>query len=877
MKKHPLASLDDDIRDHIERETQDNIERGLSAQEARYAALRKFGNVTLVREETRAVWIPVWMDQLRQDVRYAVRTIGRAPGFAAIAVGSSALGIGACAVMFAILNVTIFRPLPVDRPGRLMSVSQSDRRTGEAGNELSYPDFEDLRRARSFEGIAAYDPLLPVSMGVRGDPQRHWGSLVTANYFAVVKAGFATGRGFDASRDDTPGEPRVVVLSHDLWHRRFAGDAHIVGRTIAINNRAATVIGVTAANFRGTDVGFVPEFWIPFSMIDEDRVHRGRARENRQRYWLRAVARLRPGVDVTTAGAELDLIARRLNTTLPGGDEHRGFHIERAGQLDPRLRRMALALFSVSLGVTALVLLAGCTNVANLLLGRAFSRRREIAARLALGASRLRLLRQLLTESLMLALLGGIGGWIIAAQVSSLFGLLRTPFGWPLDLSISLDYRVLLFCIVLSAITAIAFGLVPALRATRVDVIADLKTDARGGVGVDRFRLRHGLVVVQVAICTVLLVCMGLFLRSLQAAQGIDLGLAKRNLLLLAFDPGLDRRPDSQSQQLLRHVLESAQAVPGVESATLTTAVPLTFIISNSDFVPAENATNPQAPRVHTDIYVVGPHFFATMGISFLAGEDFRFDQPSMGGLAIVNDAFARAAFPNESPIGRRVLGDGKGPQIVGLVATAKSRTIGEGPRPTIFLPILTEYSAAENPRGITLVVKTSGPAASYTGQLREVLRRADPSLAVFDVRTMESHLREALIVPRLAWALSVVAGCIGAVIAVVGLYGVISFAVARRRREFGIRLAIGARPREILMMTLRQGLTLAFVGTAVGFLMALGLTRFGASLLYGVSPTDGMTFVIVPSFLMAVALLACMLPARAAARLDPIEVLRGE
>jgi macrolide transport system ATP-binding/permease protein len=878
MKKHPLSSLDDDIRDHIERETRDNLERGMSAEEARYAALRKFGNVTLIREETRAVWIPVWTDQLRQDVRYAVRTIGRAPGFAVIAVGSSALGIGACAVMFAILNAAIFRPLPVDQSGRLMSVSQSDRRTGEAGNELSYPDFRDLRLARSFEGIAAYNPLLPVSMGVRGDPQRHWGSLATANYFAVVKPGFAAGRGFDASREDTPGEPPVVVLSHDLWRRRFAGDRRIVGRTISINNRAATVIGVTAAGFRGTDVGFVPEFWIPFSMIDEDRVHSGPASENRQRYWLRAVARLRPGIDAQAAHAELDTIARRLNSTHTGGDEHRGFHVERAGQLDPRLRRMALALFSVSLGVTALVLLAGCTNVANLLLGRALSRRREIAARMALGASRPRLLRQLLTESLMLALLGGIGGWIITAQVSSLFGLLRTPFGWPLDLAISLDYRALLFCIALSVITAIAFGLVPALRATRLEVITDLKADARSGAAVGRFCLRHGLVVAQVAICTVLLVCMGLFLRSLQAAQGMDLGLAKRNLLLLAFDPGLDRRPDSQSQQLLRHVLERAQAVPGVESATLTTAVPLTFIVSNSDFVPVESATNPQAPRVHTDIYAVGPHFFATMGISFLAGEDFRFDQPRTGGLAIVNDAFARAAFPNGwSPIGRRVLGDGKRLEIVGLVATAKSRTIGEDPRPTIFLPILTEYSAAENPRGITLVVKTSEPAASYASQLREVLRRADPSLAVFDVRTMETHLREALIGSRLAWALSAVAGCIGAVIAVVGMYGVISFAVARRRREFGIRLAIGARPREILMMILRQGLTLAFVGTAVGFLAALGLTRFGASLLYGVSPTDRMTFVIVPSFLMAVALLACMLPARAAARLDPVEVLRGE
>jgi predicted permease len=877
MTKDPLSDLDADISDHIDRETQDNIERGASPEEARDAALRRFGNVTLIREDTRAVWIPVWTDQLRQDCAYAVRTLRRAPGFAAIAIGSSALGIGACAMIFGMINVALFRPLPVDEAGRLMRLSQSDRRTGEAGNELSYPDFQDLRSARAFEDVAAYNPLLPVSIGLSGDPQRHWGALATANYFAVVKPRFAAGRGFDVARDDLPGAPRVIVLSHALWHGRFAGDPRIVGGTISLNGRAATVIGVTAAGFRGTDVGFVPEFWIPFSMIDEDRVHSGPALQNRQRYWLASVARLRSGVDVHAARAELDVIARRLHATRAGGDEHRGFHLERAGQLDSRIRSMAVALFSVVLGVTALVLLAACTNVASLLLGRASSRRREIAARMALGASRSRLLRQLLTESLLLALCGGAGGWIIAAYVSSHFGLLRTPFGWPLDLSISLDFRVLLFCTALSIITAVAFGLVPALRATKLDMVTDLNADARGSARAGRFGLRNGLVVAQVAICTVLLMCMGLFLRSLQAARGMDLGVTTRNLLLLGFDPGLGGRSDARSRQLLQDVLERVQAVPGVELATLTTGVPLTFVVSNSDFVAAERANDPQAPRVQTDIYAVGPRFFATMGIPFLAGEDFRLNQPATRGRAIVNDAFARAVFANGSPIGRRVLGDGKALEITGLVATAKSRSIGEEPRPTLYLPVLSEYAAAEQPRGLTLVVRMSDTMASSAYPLREAIRSTDPTLAVFDVRTMESHLKDAFLLPRVTWALSAVAGTIGLAIAVVGMYGVISFAVARRRREIGIRLAIGACPREILMMILKQGLTLAVVGTAVGFLTALGLTHFGATLLYGVKPTDTMTFMLVPSFLMAVALLACVLPARVAASLNPIDVLRAE
>jgi predicted permease len=357
----------------------------------------------------------------------------------------------------------------------------------------------------------------------------------------------------------------------------------------------------------------------------------------------------------------------------------------------------------------------------------------------------------------------------------------------------------------------------------------------------------------------------------------MDVGLASRNLLLLAFDPAMDHRPDPQARQLLRAILAQAQVTPGVESATLTTDVPLTLIINNSRFVPAESAADPKRERVRTDIYTVGPQFFETMGIPFLAGQDFHGDRAGTWKPAIVNDAFARAAFPGQSPIGRRVVGDGKALEIVGLVATAKSRTIGEVPKPSIYLPILTEYTAAQTPRGVTLVVKTRDRAATYAGPMREAIRRADPSLAVFDVRTMDSHLGDALLAPRLAGLLSAVAGCIGLAIAIVGVYGVISFAVARRRREIGIRLAVGARPREVLMMILKQGTRLALIGIALGSLAGLGVTRFAASLLYGVNPRDTLTFVAVPVLLASVALLACLLPARAAARLDPVEVLRSE
>ena len=566
--------LREELEFHLAEEAESRKATGLTDDDARVAAQRDFGNLTRVVEDTRAQWGWPALEEIGRDLRYALRMLRRSPGFTAIAAGSSALGIGACAVMFAILNTAVLKPLAVDDPGRLVSVSDTDPRTGQLGEVLSYPDYRDLREARSFEGIAAYNDLLSASLGSAGDPERQWGALVTANYFSIVRPGFALGRGFDAGRDDTAGEQRVVVLSHELWRRRFGGDAGIVGQTITVNNRAAVVIGVTASGFAGTDVGRTLEFWIPWSMVDEVESRGGRVSDNRRRFWLRAVGRLRAGADIETARAELDVVAATLNSTLRKDNERRRFYLEPAGRIEPPLRTIALSLFTVSTAVTLLVLLAACVNVANLLLGRASTRRREIAARMALGASRARVLRQLLTESLLLALLGGVGGLALAAYVAPLFGLLRIPLGFPLDVSVTLDYRVLLFCVGLSLVTGAVFGVVPALKCTRSDPFTNLKAGASDDR--DRVRLSHGLVVAQVAVCTVLLLCMGLFLRSLQTTRGMDLGLGNRNLLLLSFDPSLDHRPDAQTKPLLRDILERATSVPGVESATLTTGVPLT-------------------------------------------------------------------------------------------------------------------------------------------------------------------------------------------------------------------------------------------------------------------------------------------------------------
>jgi predicted permease len=867
--------LREELEFHLAEEAEERQAAGLTGNRASVAARQDLGNLTRVVEDTRAEWGWPVLEEVGQDLRYASRTLRRSPGVTAIAAGSSALGIGACAVMFAVLNAAILKPLPVDDPGRLVSLSDSDPRSGQVGDVLSYLDYLDLRDARSFEGVAAYDDLVSASVGAADDPERQWGALVTANYFSVVKPRFAWGRGFDTARDDTAGEARVIVLSHDLWRRRFGSDPNIIGQNIMVNNRPAAVVGVTAPGFVGTDVGRTLEFWIPWSMLDEIESRLGPISENRRRFWLRAVGRLRAETNLQAARSEIDVVAATLNTTVRRDNERRGFHLEAAGRIEPPLRAMAMSWFGVSTAVTVLVLIAACANVATLLLGRGAMRRREIAARMALGASRARVLRQLLTESLLLALIGGAGGLMVAAYVSPVFGFLRIPLGSPLDVSITLDDRVLLFCVALSLVTGALFGIVPALKCTKSDPLTGLKA----GVSDDpsRVLLRNGLVVTQVAVCTVLLLGMGLFLRSLQTTREMDLGLSNRNLLLLSFDPALDHRPDVQIRPFLGNLLEQVRGVAGVESATLTTAVPLTLVISNSNFIAAEKAKDPQAPRTRTDIYGIGPDFFTTFGIAFLEGEDFHFGGGPGAGTAIVNEAFARAAFPGQSPIGRRVVGDGKSLVIAGRVATAKSRTIGEDPRPAIYLPLLPAYAAAEAPRGMTLAVRTANPAATYTRPLREVIRRADPTLAVFDVRTMERHVSDAMLVPRLMSGLSAVAGGVGLAIAVVGVYGVVSVAAARRRREVGVRLAVGARPREIIWLMLTEGITLALLGIAIGLVAALGLARFVASLLYGVHSVDPSTFLIAPSGLAIVALIASMVPALAAARVNPVEVLRSE
>jgi predicted permease len=870
------ASLQDEMQFHLEMKAEELKDAGMQEEDARSAARRQFGNVTQKCEESRTTWIARWLSDLIQDIAFAVRTFRKEPGFTALAVLSAALGIGACTTIFGIANYALFRPLPVDHSSRLMSISRTSKEAPSGGQTFSFPDIEDLRKARSFSGIAAFFPVLPATINSHGDPQRSWGSIVTANYFEVVRPWFVLGRGFNTARDDKSGEAPAIVLSHNLWRTRFAGDPNIVGKTIEVNKLAATVLGVTAPEFRGTELALVSDFWVPFSMIRDFDLLRigGDPLSNRKIQWVFAAGRLRDGATAREAIAEAGVIATRLSRQYPESNKDRAFHIETAGRINAGLRSMIVVFFSLLLAVTALVLLTACANVANLLLARASARHKEIATRLAIGAGRGRLMRQLLTESLLLALLGGAGGFFIASWGAASIGGFRLPLSLPVDLSISLDYRVLLFSLGLSVLTGMIFGLAPALRATKADLVSALKDEPARAGRLRRLTLRNILVIAQVAVSMLLLLSSGLFLRSLYSSQNMSTGIANRNILMLSFDPPLNRYNDIQSRQLMKLVLDRARATPGVESASLTDYVPLGIIGDTESFVPDNKEDTPKN-ELDADIYRVAPGFFHTLGIPFRLGEDFRTGKTKDA--VIVNQALADRAFPNQNPIGRSITTGKTQLRIVAVVATAKSRTIGEDPHLCMYRPVLDVFSSESDFTGVTLMLRTRGDPASFAPTARGLIHQADPALAVFDVQTLEAHLNNALLLPRMAALLFGICGFMGLLISTVGIYGLVSFAVARRTKEIGIRMALGARKAQILGMVLRQGLALTAAGCAIGIILALLVSRVAESVLYGVSPSDPLTFLLTPLFLALITLAACIVPARRAAALDPMTTVRHE
>jgi predicted permease len=871
--RHAEDDFDAELGSHIAMHTDEGVRAGLSVEEARRQALIRLGGVEQTRQALRERRGLPWLESLLRDLHYSVRALTKHPAITAIAVVSIGLGIGANATIFSMVSRFVLRPAPVGDPSTLLSLHIMPLQAGDrCCNEFPLPVYNDLRdQVKSFSGVAAYYQLIPASISGSGEPERVWGQAVTPNFFDVLELPMVAGRSFAGSDERLP----VVVLSERLWQRRFNSDSQIIGRTVTLSGKLFTVVGIAPAAFHSVDQVLNSEFWVPLGVAAQ-LVPNLPPQDSREYHWLAAVGRLRPGVTRKQAAAELKTLAQRLALSYPKTDKDNSFVFEQAGSLPPRERSNVL-VFLTALSIVVLLLLAiAGANVANLLFAQAAQRQREMAVRLTLGATRSRVGRQLLMESVLLGLVGGALGVLLSLWATQSLSAFHLPAPIPLNVQVGIDGRTLIYTFVLSAVSGLLLGLAPAWTASHPRLANALRGEdalARSG---RRFSLRNLLVVAQIAMSVVLLSVTGLFLRSLQSATHIDIGFRPRGLLLLSMDPRLNGYAPPQTSRFLAQLRQRVAALPGVDSAVCTDVAMLSGGTRSDGFVIAGHS---EKDKTHTyaDLYMVTAGYFEALGMARLAGRDFGGEAPDGPRVAVVNKAFADRLFGGTNPIGQHVSGGHWTYEIIGVVGNAKSRTLGEDTRAMLYRSL--DQSITDDPSlmGYTLVVHTAGNPAALAEPVRKRVYDLDPSMAIYNEETMEEHVRTAYFLPRLAATLFGVFGAIGLVLAAVGLYGVMSYAVSRRTREIGIRMAVGAQPGSVERLVLRQGMVLTLIAIALGWPAAWILAKLGASFLYGVQPHDAFTFAAVPPFLAAIALLACWIPARRAASVDPMQALRAE
>jgi predicted permease len=816
------------------------------------------------------------METLWLDLKYGARRLVKDRSVTLIAVLMLGLGIGANTSVFSVINALVLRPLPVERQEELVAVYSSDE-SGDDYGTSGYPDFRDWSEQNAvFTGLAAFGEI-PLGLSTGGETERATGQIVTGNYFDLLGIRMQRGRAFLPEEDKTPGSHPVVVVSDSFWRESFGADPDAVGKTLTLNGYTYTIVGVAPPEFRGVELGARPKVWVPMMMAAVARPRDFDLLTERGARWMTVVGRLKPGVALGQADAAMDGIARRLSAAYPdtnGG--YLGVRIFplRQAYLWPGDQDAVLGFVAILLGVVGLVLLIACANVANLLLSKAAARRREMGVRLALGASRARLVRQLLVESVLLSLLAAATGLVLSLWSSDAMMALRPPDLARYDLDVGLDRRVFLFALSVSVLTGVLFGLAPAFSASRGDLVAALKDDA-GARGYRRSLLRSGLVVAQVSLSLVLLVGAGLFLASLHNAQAIDVGLDPDHLLLGSIDLRLNQYTAERGTRLYQDLLERARALPGVEAATLAKITPLGLGFSRSS-VYAEGRAPVEGEENELDMNQVGPGYFRALRMPLLRGREFTDDdRAGAPKVAVVNDVMAERLWPGQDPIGKRITMEQKPAgtdywTVVGVVRHGKHRTLDETPRPVYYLPLWQEYSGTA-----TLHLRAGGDALALAAPVRALVQSLDASLPLFHVRTMRQHLGTAYFMARTTAIVLGSFGGLALLLASVGLYGVMSYSVARRVREMGIRMALGARRRDVLGLVIREGMTLT--GLALGLLGALAATRLVSHLLYGIAPIDPPTFAGVAAILLGVALVACYVPGRRAARVEPMIALRAE
>ena len=867
------ADVGDEIAFHLEERVSQLIGRGLPPEVARAEAIRRFGQVerarqTIYRSARRRegrVEFREWLDSLRQNVRYSLRSLRTSPGFTAVVVVTLGLGIGANAAIFSVMNAVLLRPLPYPASERIMTLWTDNGEQGWPQDVSSYPNFADWRTQNTtFAEMAAYQPRATRTLTGNGEPEQVVGSVVVPTFFQVM--GINPARGRTLVMDDLTGDRQVVVLSDGAWRRRFGEDPSIVGKTIVLNGTAHEVVGVMPPGFAFPEP--TTEFWLSYPASVAQRP--------RGSFSFSVVGRLKPGVTVEQARAELSTIAARLESQYPETNAKLGvtivpLHENTVGDVRPALLML--------MGAVGFVLLIACANIANLLLARGATRTREIAVRAALGAGRGRIVSQLLTESACLALLGGTFGLLLAKWgVDALVAL--GPAALPRMHEVRIDGPILLFTLVASLVTALLFGLPPALRASSVQLSEMMKEGARSMSGArSGSRMRRALVVSEIALALMLLIGAGLLLASYRQLSNVTMGFDPRNVLTARVSLTISKFPQPpMARAFYRELLEQTRALPGVRSAAYTTSLPLNASVEGSTIAIEGRAPTPDLDNKEVRRSVVSPSYFATLGIPLLAGRVFT-EQESGDTVtvAMVNETMKTLHFLGEDPVGRRMQWGCVGPgcpwmTVIGVVHDTKQDGLDEYVRPEIYVSYL------QQPRlGLNLVVRTERDALSIVPSLRGVLKSADPEIPLAGIATMEQLTARSVATRRFNTLLLGIFSSLALVLALVGIYGVMSYSVSQRRQEVGIRMALGAPANEVLRLILREAMVLAGIGIAIGLVLSLFMTRLLGSLLFQVSATDAVTFTATAALLAAVAFAASYIPARRAARVQPSVALRTE
>lgn len=864
-----IGDIDEELRLHLEMEAEANVERGMPPEEARRAALRTFGNFDSIRERAYEVRGGGMIETLLQDLRYAGRMLTKQAGFTVVAALTLALGVGANTAIFSVVEAVLLRDLPYQHAERVVVVWENNRPRNRPHNVLNPMNFLDWReQAKSFDAMAAFIDQRYNLTGL-GEPEEIPSQVATPNLFELLGAKAALGRTFTPA-DVAEGREDVAVISHGLWQRRFGGSPGVIDRVVTLSGKPVTIIGVMPPGFKwfvkeNSLTGKPADLWKPLFFTEEMRVRRGR--------YLQAAARLAPGVSVEQARAEMDGIAARLAKQYVEANAGWGASVvplrdQLAGEIKPALL--------VLLGAVGFVLLISCVNVASLLLARAAGRHKEMAVRSAMGAGRRRIIRQLLTESLLLALLGGLFGLLLARWcVEALVAM--SPANLIDAEQVGVNPLVLGFTLAVSLLTGLLFGLAPALEASRVHLSDTLKESSRGTAGSSRGRrIRDALVVAEVGLALVLLVGAGLMVRSFLQLSGVDPGFDAKNVLTLrVILPPAKYSEDAQVVAFYREAVGNMRALPGVKSASAVSALPFADLGAATSFTIEGRPEPAPGEEFVTDVRVVDEEYFRTLSIGVVSGRTFNVEEAMEDRkVAVVNEAMARTYFSGESPIGKRIRvnmrDDPQPTEIIGVVEDARYSSLEGEVRPMVYwTPPQLTYSA------MMIILRTSVPPESLAASARREILAIDKDQPVSDVRTLESWLGESMSRARFGTLLLGGFAGLALILAAIGIYGVMSHSVIQRQNEIGVRMAMGAQARDVLLLVIRQGLALVIVGVALGLLGALALTRVLSSLLYEVSATDPMTFAGIALLLVIVSGIACYIPARRAASVDPLTAIR--